>query len=83
MWIYLLSQLLHFVSGLCSVILVIPYLQYVFPGVIFVVLGTWAKTIIVGYFLVLAYDITTSLVGTPIWCMYSVLQAPLYFGWHL
>lgn len=80
MWIYLLLQLLHFVSGFCSVI---PYLQYVFPGLMFIVLGAWAKTIIVGYFLVLAYDMTTSLVGTPIWCMYSVLQAPLYFGKHL
>lgn len=47
--ISLLSQLC-LSSGLCPGIPVMPYLQSVFPVVMFIALGAWAKTITVGTF---------------------------------
>lgn len=64
MVIHLLSQLC-FSPGLCAVIAVVSYLQYVFPVAIFIVLGAWAKIISEGHFVVLAYEMVVLLVGEP------------------
>lgn len=82
MVIHLLSQLC-FSPGFCTVIAVVSYLQYMFPVVIFIVLGAWTKIMIERYFVVLAYDMLVFLVSKPVWGMYSILQTPRYFGTHL
>lgn len=79
MLFYLLSELLQLFSDLRYIT---PYLPYVLPAVIFIILGAWAKIIIL-YFLVLIYDMTESPVVKQIWYVYSVLPSLLYFGSHL
>ena len=74
----LLSSLLPMIPGLNCLV----YLQYVFPFVLFVYIGTWAEVIIVLYYIVLVYNMMDSLLMKLIWSVYSVLS-PLCVWWPL
>lgn len=78
--IYLLSELLCSLSGLCSVA---PRLQSVFPGVVLITLGAWAKVLFLGYIVAMSSDPTELLLVTLTWYLPSALPSPLYFGSHL
>lgn len=69
--IYLLSELLCLFVGLCYMI---PYLQYVFPLIMLIILGAWAKIIILLYFVILVYDMIETPLVKLIWYVYSALS---------
>lgn len=76
MLVYLLSGLLCLLSGLCDAT---PHLLYVFPVVLSVTFGAWAKVIILLYFVILVYGMIELLVVKLSWYAYSALSSPLYF----
>lgn len=76
----MLSGLLCLFSALHHVT---PHLLSVFPAVMFISFGGWAEVIILMYFVTLTYDMIDLLVMKLVWCLYSALPSPLYFGNHL
>lgn len=80
MLIYFLSKLLHLFSELCCVT---PYLQYAFPVALFIISGSWAKIIVLLYFVILVNDMIKLLSVRPIWYRHSSLLSSPYFRSHL